>query len=312
MDEFDVRSVERISDRIWRGRSGRPGLEDKWVGLDVSDDVIGQLELADDVVRLIGRKLSLSAIKSSIGKLFLGTIMPGDARFYSRRLAANLDYLIRGKPVPEWVGLEVDTHLLSPLQIVGTAPGWSRGKVSRRGVTLTYRVLFGRACPAVFSRWCSNGFVWVLGKKLGISNYRARINKFDGKHTSLFGMRLIGDLRSSSFRTDDRAVITYDRFAGGQFERYNQRLLRLRHQPCPLKFSYSCSNCNLGVDDCPVKLPVRRACRPETLVSEWCPACGASTWHDAVRCLECLLRPPSVRDAKSDEDAEKARSLERT
>ncbi len=84
--------------------------------------------------------------------------------------------------------------------------------------------------------------------------------------------------------------ITFDQFAVGQFAGYNRTLFKLRRESCPVGHRHSCSNCSLGVEQCPVQRPLQRACRANEIEEKECAVCGREAWHDGDDCLECLLR----------------------
>ncbi len=271
------------------GKMGTPGLASTWTGLNITNDYMAQMEMAAQAVKLCGGKITLPTMHTTLAPLFLREMVKEEVEFLCWRIIANIGFLMIDHPVLPFQGLIEIT--VSPLEIVGAKPGWSRGKEPKYGTTLEFKVIDGELCPLRFERWFPQNFLWTFAKELEISKYRAKA-RFTGERNQLYGMRFVAALEPSKFES---GAITFDRWWSGQFISRNQRLMRLRHQPCPKEYEWACHECTLGEDSCPVK---GRACRPRTLEKQFCSRCTDVTWHDAGKCASCRSRRPVARSPR--------------
>lgn len=283
---FNPRATERRAKRLAFGTpNSLPGLVSSWSGIDLSNDYEGQLELSRQAVKLLGVDVATHVMHSSASSLFTSELTYNQIEFFCYRIAANVDTLVVGSPLTPWRGLL--GPLLAPLQIINTKTGWSRSSKSKLGTILNFRIIDGPACHIEFSRWFPQRFLWVLGRDLGILKQRSK-NAFVGNRAQLYGMRFIATLINSRFEPN---TLTFERYSVGQFSGYNAAIMKLRSQPCPLKYTWPCYKCSIGEKDCPVK---NRACRQRTLLLLFCSSCNKQTYHDGSECVLCRKRPPSI------------------
>jgi hypothetical protein len=283
---FNPRATTQRAKRLAFGTlRGPPGLVPTWSGIDLSNDYQGQLELAQQAIRLVGVDIALRVMHASAATLFAGELKSEEIEFFCHRVAANLNVLTADTPLTSWKGLL--RPLVAPLQIVYAETGWSRAKEPKPGTTLTFRIIDGIACPLQFSRWFPQRFLWVLGREIGIVKWRSK-NPFVGNRAQLHGMRFVATLLNSKY---EPGTMTFDRYAPGQFRGHNHELMRLRGEVCPAGYGRHCYKCSIGEDKCPV---AGRACRPRTLVLSSCALCGGQTYHDGSECIPCRKRPPSA------------------
>jgi len=228
--------------------------------------------------------MSLATALDSSASLFGGELSCKEIEAFCYRMAANIDILQANVPVHTWRGLEY--QLIAPLQVVRVRGGWSKGKKQIYGIILTFQVIDGFACPLKFDRWFPLKFLYVFARELGIGNHRAK-QHYAGFPDMLYGMRFIATLMESKY---DEKVLTFERYASGQFTGYNKALMKLRAEPCPKKYAWACHSCSLGGDDCPTK---DRACRGLTLVTKFCRICNDDVIHDGDECVKCRKRKSS-------------------
>ena len=285
--KFNPRATTQRAKRLAFGTpNSPPGLVPTWSGVNLINDYQGQLELAQQTVRLVGIDIALRVMQASATALFAGELRVEEIEFFCYRVASNLNVLTADTPLTPWRG--VSQPLLAPLQIVHAKTGWSRANEPKLGTILTFRVIDGIACPIQFSRWFPQRFLWVLGREIGIAKFRAK-NPFVGDRAQLHGMRFIATLLNSKYEAN---TLTFDRYAVGQFRGHNHALMRLRGEHCPADYTWHCYKCSVGEDKCPVE---GRACRPRTLVLSSCAICNDQTYHDGTECVPCRKRPPSIR-----------------
>lgn len=284
---FNPHTTERRALRMAYGSKTSTGLVSNWSGSYVGDDYVGQLRFAKQAVELLGVG-SIATLHESGCELFSEEMTHKSILKFCRRVAANFELLVAGRPVLSWGG--ISDNVVAPLQIVHIKSGWSRGKKPVLGVSIKFRVIDGEACAVEFRRWFPIKFLFVFAKELGIGNYRTK-HHYSGGPNELYGMRFVATLVNSEY---ERGAVTFERYAGGQFISYNRKLIALRGEPCPLGYSWECHACSYGEDECPAAKPISRACRPLTLCVQSCEMCGRDTQHDGEECMRCRKRRPNV------------------
>lgn len=199
------------------------------------------------------------------------------------RLAANMDKLKEGIPVPPWIK---QTELeWCPIVILKADPG--RGYDNTFGFFYQYRVLAGSAASLKFTTFWSIKYARFIARSVGFKRFKKTYFKFvNGRDMVqmrlyvLFDPALSRDERPSSYHF---SVPTSCRV-------YNQKILqqRFRITPCPLKYTLSelpCYKCPMGYDKCGA------GCHPFTFKRKGCPRCSQEGWFDPlgrnVICVDC-------------------------
>lgn len=282
---FNPRATRQMAMRLIKGTKQINGLI-AWAGIDLSSDFKGQVEMANQAIRLIGFEIALRVMQPSMAELFVGDMSIQSIEFVCWRIAANLNNLTADQVLMPWRGMTKE-FVFSPVEIVYAKPGWSRGKELRAGTTFTFRVIDGELCPLCFHRWFPPKFLWLLAKELHIHRPLSR-HEFDAHRNHVFGMRFVARIVASKF---EPGTITFDRFQVGQFKSHNQKLMALRREPCPLEYDWPCYKCTVGANECPEP---ERACRPRTLLKKFCRLCNEYTYHDEEDCTKCRMRKPTV------------------
>ncbi len=287
---FNVSAVERVVTRLLLGprKGAARGMAKRWAQVDLSNDAQGELAFANDMIKLSGYDIPLSAMRSTCAAcgLFIAPINVPTLTYACWRIAANLSSLAAGQSISAWS--VTDLPVQAPLQIIGAKTGWSKGNKPRSGTSLLFKVVAGRACPLFMAQWFPNKFLYVLARDLGVGNYRAKA-RYEGERVQLCGMRLLGILAESKY---DRGITCLEKFIVGQFKGYNERLMKLRRTPCPDGYEWDCHRCSLGADKCS---DAQRACRLTSLSLSFCRLCGKDTWHEGDDCVPCRRRPPRTR-----------------
>jgi len=295
---FSPQHTERIAKRLLYGRpkKSEPGLLEQWVGKDLVLQLDAQAEFIRHVRQLLGFSIPEESLKSSCSCVFVrSTITHELLTFWAWHLAANRDGLRRGCSLSSWNGIV--GKLWAPVEIIHAKRG--RSPRDRCGVILTFRIIDGPACPVTFERWFPDRFLWIMAKELGLSWRRQKRSRFTGNPPEYVGMRLSVNLKPRC-RTDGNPTnnFAFERYRGGQFMAFNQRLMRERAKPCPAGYTWECVQCSLGRDYCPANKPqsLSRACRPVSLWFLPCATCGKDTLHDRGECVICRKKnPPQVK-----------------
>lgn len=263
------------------------GLVEDWIGISLLEH-IEQIAFIKHIKRLLREKqfrVDEYIIREVVIRLFtLDEVTLSDLDFVCWRIAANIDYMVAGLPVPT---LEIPRNPAeAPLQIIKVSPGWSKTKVPILGTSFKLKVIAGTYCPVNFYRWFPTNYLYKFARDIGIGGYRSK-SRYTGDPYELYGMRFIASIYTKV--VNGRAVITFDRFHGGQFDVRNKKLLKLRFSPCPAGYKCACAKCAIGEDTCPASLAeLKRACRPVTLVNKLCTKCNSNSWFDGGTCMTCV------------------------
>lgn len=223
---------------------------------------------------------------------FLGSVMTMAGQEVSRdsiqatawRLAANLNRLLKGRPVPPWLGQTEAEWVL--IDVVRAKPG--RTAKGKPGHTYDYRVLNGLPAGLRFNTFRSKKQARFIAKSIGFSKFsRMRLAFRDGME--LVGMKMYV-LLDPELSTPDGPGF-YHFHATGSCKAANRELMKMRRRviPCPEGFSLAevaCPRCPYGYDHCPA------GCHPATYVTKMCPRCLTTTaWYDptspCVVCVDC-------------------------
>lgn len=221
----------------------------------------------------------------------LGSALSAPAlRDLSWRLAAGLESLRAGRPVPPWFAPGIREW--APLQILRV-----RHTARRDGAaayTLTMRALAGTACPIIFDKTVTGPWLSKFSRFVGFTRAnKQRPYVAPEQFTSLRVFGLLDPALSRESKPGFHEVRCSSTLLAHNVDVLSWRY-RLKHFKCPHDYQHECHQCYLGYMAC------KAATHRETYVRNLCMSCGEQAWFDpenaANMCIACVRRHDTRRN----------------